>query len=382
LGLTTIGLFAGVGGIERGLERAGHSNELLCEIDPSARKVLEKRFQGVPLIDDIRALTTLPATDIVTAGFPCQDLSQAGRTKGIGGANSGLVKEVFRLLRGMKRKPTWIVLENVPFMLSLGRGRAMSVIVGALEELGYQWAYRTIDSRAFGLPQRRRRIFLVASRSEDPRAVLLNGMAKVPLFRTSAYTLHGFYWTEGNTGLGWAVNAVPPLKGGSRIGIPSPPAIWLPRKRKLCLPDIRDAERLQGLPAGWTEWSNGEKASGRERWRLVGNAVSVPVAEWIGRRLSDHRDYHENGATPLRRSAKWPRAAWGRNGKVYEAMVSEWPVSRRCQSLESFLEYPLQPLSVKATAGFLSRITKSTLNVNKRFIRDVRYHLSQAKMEL
>ena len=377
----TIGLFAGIGGIERGLQSSGFKTELLCELDPAARRVLENRFPDINIRADIRKLRGLPDADIVVAGFPCQDLSQVGRTKGIKGANSGLVKEIFRLLGSKRKKPTWLLLENVPFMLSLGGGKAMAVIVDALEALGYQWAYRTIDSRAFGLPQRRRRIFLLASISEDPRAVLLNDDTEEPEVRSSGHIPHGFYWTEGNTGLGWAIDAIPPLKGGSRLGIPSPPAIWYPSDRRLYTPDIRDAERLQGFPAGWTNGQPVEEGVDRSRWRLVGNAVSVPIAEWIGRRLLIHKDYQENDAKPLRNADKWPRSAWGRKGKVYDARVSEWPVDRKYQGLEEFLRYPLQPLSAKATSGFLSRITESTLKVDKTFIRDIRYHLSQVEKD-
>lgn len=93
----------------------------------------------------------------------------------------------------------------------------------------------------------------------------------------------GFYWTEGTRGLGWAVDAIPTLKGGSSIGIPSPPAILL-ESREVVTPSIRDAERLQGFPTDWTQPAEEVTRKG-QRWKLVGNAVSVPVAEWIGRRL-------------------------------------------------------------------------------------------------
>src|SRR5205807_2521870 len=94
--------------------------------------------------------------DIVTAGFPCQDLSQAGRTSGISGQNSRLVWEVFRLIE--QRLPRFVLFENVPFMLKLHRGKAISRIVTRLERLGYHWAYRVVDAQAFGVPQRRPRI--------------------------------------------------------------------------------------------------------------------------------------------------------------------------------------------------------------------------------
>src|ERR1700730_8584435 len=166
-----VGLFAGIGGLERGLHRAGHRTLLLCENDPGATAVLRAKFPGVKYHDDVTTLDALPSsTTLVVAGFPCQDLSQAGQTAGIHGTRSGLVGEVFRLVR--QARTPWLLLENVPFMLQLNRGGAMDHITGALESLGYRWAYRVVDSRAFGRPQRRRRGYLLASLTGDPRNVL------------------------------------------------------------------------------------------------------------------------------------------------------------------------------------------------------------------
>jgi DNA (cytosine-5)-methyltransferase 1 len=98
--LRVAGLFAGIGGIEAGMHDAGHQTVVLCEWDASARRVLADRFPAVPLHGDIAEVEGLPDADLVTAGFPCQDLSQAGRTAGISGRRSGLVGHVFRLLDG------------------------------------------------------------------------------------------------------------------------------------------------------------------------------------------------------------------------------------------------------------------------------------------
>src|SRR4051812_40153184 len=97
--LTTIGLFAGIGGIERGLELAGHRSELLCEIDVGARKVLDHHFKKTIIKPDIRLMGRFPKVDLIAAGFPCQDLSQAGMTAGIDGKQSRLVEHVFKRLR-------------------------------------------------------------------------------------------------------------------------------------------------------------------------------------------------------------------------------------------------------------------------------------------
>lgn len=137
-----VGLFAGIGGLELGLREHGWYTELLCEIDPGAQAVLRTRFTDVPVHSDVTKLRSLPQDiELVAAGFPCQDLSQAGRTAGITGSRSGLVDEVFRLVK-RKKGPRWLLIENVPFMLQLGRGAAMRHITDALEDLGYTWAYR------------------------------------------------------------------------------------------------------------------------------------------------------------------------------------------------------------------------------------------------
>jgi DNA (cytosine-5)-methyltransferase 1 len=96
--LRVAGLFAGIGGLELGFARAGHHAEFLCELDAAASAVLADRFPNVPLVGDVRDIERLPTVDLVAAGFPCQDLSQAGRTVGITGSQSGLVDEVFRAL--------------------------------------------------------------------------------------------------------------------------------------------------------------------------------------------------------------------------------------------------------------------------------------------
>src|SRR4051812_26386367 len=244
--LTAVGLFAGIGGIELGLSRAGYRARMICEIDPGAAEVLRQRF-GMSVEPDIRKLKAFPKVDLIAAGFPCQDLSQAGRTAGIGGHQSGLIGEVFKRLRSRADGPTWLLLENVPFMLQLQRGKAMRYLVDELEQLGFTWAYRVVDTRAFGIPQRRRRVLLLASRTEDPRAPLFASDEGEEAREFTGKQLCGFYWTEGLRGLGWAIDAVPTLKGGSALGIPSPPAIWDPTDGSITVPHISDAERLQGF---------------------------------------------------------------------------------------------------------------------------------------
>lgn len=380
--LRIMGLFAGVGGLEKGLELAGHESHVLCEIDPAAQMVLERRFPDAFIHDDVTTVTCVPrGVDLLTAGFPCQDLSQAGRMAGIHGRNSGLVEHVFSILES-EPGPRWVLLENVPNMLRLHGGSAMRYIVRRLEGLRFSWAYRVVDTRAFGLPQRRRRVFLLASRDCDPAPVLL-GQTAPPSWLEDDHELdasaYGFYWTEGNTGLGWSKESVPPLKGGSGLHIPSSPGIWLRRRSgrgpRIVTPGIRDAERLQGFPVGWTDL--GSAFPLRRRWRLVGNAVSVPVARWLGKRLMTPTAFSKVLGTPYT-EGPLPAAGYGSRGRWFSVDASAAPVRKRQRLLSDFIDIEAaEPLSLKATAGFLDRLTKSTLRAPMAFKEALAAHVRQ-----
>lgn len=374
--MNTAGLFAGIGGFERAFATAGWKPCLLCEIDPAARSVLQYHFPDVPLGADICDLRRLPPeVEVLAAGFPCQDLSSSGEKGGIRGARSSLVGEVFRLLS--RKRVEWVLIENVPFMLHLRGGEAIEQIVSGLEALGYAWAYRVLNSNDFGVPQRRHRVFIVASKSHDPRQVLFGahgaGGRHPALIRAPSGSSHwpldvpiGFYWTEGTFGTGLALNAVPPLKAGSTIGIPSAPAILRP-DGDVRTPDIRDAERLQGFPAGWTKPAE-QVARSSIRWKLVGNAVTVNTVAWIVTQISapgalDTRAYD---STPL--AGAWPAAAWGHRGKRFAVSSTAQPSAKSAPGIATFLKFDGAPLSRKATAGFLSRVAKGNLRFPAGFI--------------
>jgi DNA (cytosine-5)-methyltransferase 1 len=282
-----------------------------------------------------------------------------------------LVSEVFRLIDS--HSTPIVVLENVSFMLQLEGGRAISTLVEAFEERGYRWAYRVVNSLSY-VPQRRERVYFVASRCDlDPAGVLFCDDVTPQFPATELDThAHGFYWTEGVRGLGWAPDSVPTLKNGSTIGIPSPPAVLLP-SGEVIKPDIRDAERLQGFPEDWTAPAD---ASGRRsrRWGLVGNAVTVPVAEWVGRRIASPGLYRGERDVfgPWKR---WPRAARGDRAHRAEVRVGDYPDYDARESLHLFLRHSGDPLSARATRGFLQRTETSTLRFRPGFRERVRRHL-------
>lgn len=385
-----VGTFSGIGGLELPFHRHGHETAALCDWWAPSQTVLSSRFDGTELFGDIAELATdasFPAdVDLLTAGFPCTDLSQAGGTAGINGAASGQVRHVFRIL---ERNPSvsYLVLENVRNMLVLDQGRAMAFLVDQLEQLGFRWAYRLVDSRFSGVPQRRHRVIFVASRGDaavDPRRVLFADDAPEPdhehgdHLRRDAF---GFYWTEGLRGLGWAVDAVPPLKGGSTVGIPSPPGVWIPGAqpgRRLVQPTVEHAEALQGFDRGWTKTADTGKANS-PRWKLVGNAVTVGVTEWLAdsltTNLSAERDFAVDvGGQPI--GAKWPNAGWGGPGATPVAVAaSTFPVQRPYRHLLDVAPAEeMEPLSTRAAAGFLNRLRRGSLRRDPAFERDVAEH--------
>lgn len=380
------GLFAGIGGVELGFQRAlGHDVEttMFCEWWEPAKQVLLTRFADVEVHPDIRELRDLPSeANVVTAGFPCTDLSQAGRTAGITGQNSGLVSHVFDALRlaGQSRALPTLVIENVPNMLALNRGRAMEYLIEEIEALGYRWAYRVVDSRFTGVPQRRRRVLLVASVDLDPRAVLFADDAGPRPAADLADDAFGFYWTEGRGGLGWAQDAVPTLKGGSTIGIPSPPAIWVPGGpvgRRLIKPGIEDAEAMQGFDRGWTDVENlGPRALG-SRWKLIGNAVTVGVAQWLAGRMAEPGTVDREYATWKPRGGSWPTSAWGEAGHVSTVPgLSEFPVHGLYSHLADEIDVNVaEPLTVRGATGFYSRLQQGNLGRHPGFREDVAEHI-------
>ena len=381
MAMKVAGLFAGIGGLESGLAESGVHPELFCEIWGPAQQVLAERFPGVPIHSDITSLSALPKVDLVTAGFPCTDLSQAGRMEGIRGKASGLVAEVFRLLDAPSG-PTWLLIENVRNMLPLAGGEAMEVVVAALEERGYSWAYRVVDSRFTGVAQRRQRVIILASKEQDPRAILhTDDAGERSDYASDAF---GFYWTEGLRGLGWGQDAVPTLKGGSTIGIPSAPGIWLPSApegSRLVKPTIADAEFLQGFERGWTEVVQGKRTLG-SRWKLVGNAVTVGVARWIGERLLAPGE----PLAPYSRidgGDRWPMAAAGHAGKRWKTELSLFPRHDPYFHLHSSLSHgEIEPISYRGIAGFYDRLSRGNLRVSEDFVLDVKLHMEFMRSQI
>src|SRR5690606_9794224 len=133
--------------------------------------VLARHFPEAQLYEDVRTVgrDELEPVDLICGGFPCQDLSVAGRRAGLAGERSGLFFEFARILDELR--PRWVVIENVPGLLSSNGGRDMGTVLGTLAKLGYGYAYRVLDAQYFGVAQRRRRGFIVGCLGDAASAV-------------------------------------------------------------------------------------------------------------------------------------------------------------------------------------------------------------------
>lgn len=375
--MNVVSLFAGIGGFELAFESINAKTVLMCEIDTPAKHVLSTHFPNIPIVNDVCELDTLPIKpDVLCAGFPCQDLSSIGEKQGLSGTRSSLVTEVFRILK--KNPVEWVIFENVSFMLSLRHGEAIKTIVSKLEELGYKWAYRSIDSITF-LPQHRTRVFVVASLHHNPCDILLSGNSMQQYGSVNNDIMPnslGFYWTEGRYALGLLGNALPTLKAGSTIGIPSAPAI-LSSDGSLGTPDIRDAERLQGFPSDWTACVE-EVVKSTYRWKLVGNAVTVDTVSWIANKIINPEQYNAMNDVKMSESiTHWPKAAWGKDGERYISLASLYPQDNEQIELMSFLKYPVKPLSLKAAKGFEKRLLEGNLKYPEYFAKAIHQYIQK-----
>lgn len=230
-------LFAGIGGMDLGLERAGMQCAWQVEIDPFCRKVLTKHWPDVPKFNDVKECGkhNLEQVDLIAGGFPCQDISDAGKRAGIDGSRSGLWREFHRII--CELRPRYVLVENVAALLVRGMGR----VLGDLAQSGYDAEWRVLPAGEFLAPHRRERVFVIAYPYQVRRvpvsfsAIELHQI-ETPCLWQSFGTVEHDIWLTHYCGL-----------SGNDNGIP----------RRL------DAPRIAA----------------------IGNAVVPQVAEWIGRRI-------------------------------------------------------------------------------------------------
>jgi len=159
--VNVLDLFSGIGGFSLGLERAGFKTIAFCEIDPFCRKVLNKHWPDVPIYEDIRELdgSTITA-DVITGGFPCQDLSSAGLRKGFHGERSSLYREMLRIIS--ECGPQYAIFENVTGLLSGNTGEWFAAFLYDLASIGYDAEWHCISASFFGACHHRDRVWVIA----------------------------------------------------------------------------------------------------------------------------------------------------------------------------------------------------------------------------
>ena len=170
---TGVSLFAGVGGFDLAMQRQGVKVVASVEIDKKCNEVLARHFPDATQFTDVTTVKGEdlinagfnPSRGIITGGFPCQDLSVAGKRAGLAGERSGLFWEIARLVE--ETQTEYFVIENVPGLLSSNNGKDFGVVIGTMADLGYSLAWRVLDAQYFGVPQRRRRVFVVGRRSSS-----------------------------------------------------------------------------------------------------------------------------------------------------------------------------------------------------------------------
>jgi DNA (cytosine-5)-methyltransferase 1 len=274
-------LFTGIGGFDLGFQRAGLKCLWQVENNNSCKKVLASHFK-CDVYSDICNVNTkaLMGPSLICGGFPCQDISVAGKRRGLAGKRSGLWWEFHRIIKSVT--PTWVLIENVTGLLSSNRGRDLGTILGCLAELGYGTAYRVLDSQWFGMAQRRRRVFIVGCHGNWRGAArILFEPESLPWIspphrQDAKCATEDIYGIRGDTTPKIKKNIMPTLLaavGGERHCIAS-------IKHGVRQVTPTEMERLQGFPDGWT---SGHSKS--VRYHMLGNAVTVPVAEWLGRRI-------------------------------------------------------------------------------------------------
>jgi DNA (cytosine-5)-methyltransferase 1 len=337
--LSFVSLFAGVGGFDLGLERVGHRCVGQVEIDKKCLEVLDRHWPNVPKHNDVvtakewaNEIELVGKVDLVAGGFPCQDVSVAGKRAGLAGKRTGLFFDALSFATHVKAKT--IILENVPGLLSSNNGRDFGVVLSSLADAGYsniEW--RVLNSQFFGVPQRRKRVFVIASIGNEPFKKVLTefessggdfktlGKKRERIAEDSEGSVRAFVkakraqtvednetWIEGETvptlnafdiGDTRATTAIiqPVLFQGNRVGDPrfyengvSPTVMsrWgtggnnvpLTLEKTVRRLTPIECERLQGFPDNWTA-----DQADSNRYKQMGNAVTVPVVEWIGKRL-------------------------------------------------------------------------------------------------
>lgn len=284
--------FSGIGGFDLGFEKMGFEISYQCEINPFCIEILNDKWPKVVKGTDITSLdpTDIPDADIWCGGFPCQDVSVArgsmGR-EGLKGKNSGLFYNFFELIK--IKKPKVILIENVTGLLSSHKGSDFKIVIQSLANCGYGVSWRVFNTRYFGTPQSRPRVYICAWKGSPEKAAFSLHEFEPSIKPTNARL--GFLNESSNSTLGINVPEVAyclAATSGRHTGTDwSRTYVSYTDKVRRLTPS--ESEKLQGFPSGWTVPNNVPKDNILDidtlRYHAIGNAVSVPVVVWIADRI-------------------------------------------------------------------------------------------------
>ena len=303
-----IELFAGIGGFRLGLEKAGHKCVWANEFMPKAASIYEYNFGDKPDGRDIRTIHVdeIPSADLLVGGFPCATFSIAGKRTGFGteDARGTLFFEICRILSG-KQIP-YVFLENVKGLLNHDNGRTFGVIIASLDELGYDLQWECINSKNFGVPQSRERVFIIGHLRGKPRPKIFplgKCYAEDSFQDREEQSFKQRLWSKGNISIGTLCHRL--YKGdtnnfyidesfGREAGNnKSNEQNGRGREKTngssvLNLRQITplECERLQSLPDDWTKWyADGSVVPDSQRYERCGRAVTVNVIYEIAKRF-------------------------------------------------------------------------------------------------
>ena len=267
------GLFSGIGGWELGLERAGMRVLWHCESDPFCQRVLAARWPGIPCYPDVSELrgADVAPVDVLCGGFPCQDISVAGRGAGIGGARSGLWSEMFRLTGELR--PGYLVVENVPALLV----RGLDVVLGDLASIGFDAEWDCLRACDFGAPHERERLWLVAYPSQHDHVANRDGQGGRAADVADAKSNRcgqGWTWRPDPSRAREQQSALQAVASPDSEPTQRASVAWTERDPWAIEPDV--ARMAHGIP------------DGLDRRRALGNALIPQTSEWIGRRILDY----------------------------------------------------------------------------------------------
>lgn len=299
-----LSLFSGIGGFDLALQRQGHEIVGACEIDKYARSIYAKHFPGIRIYEDATKLQSseLPEFDILCAGFPCQAFSIAGKRLGFEESRGTLFFEIARIAK--EKRPGLLLLENVKGLLSHDKGRTFAEILSTLDEIGYDVEWQVLNSKFF-VPQNRERVFIIGHLRGKSKPKIFP-ITEVNQFNADSYrkAQEERKWFRGE--LVGAIDANYAKGGGSRTMLAWSKSTrdWGTESRireneantlntgfdgrtqssmtvvkeyeKVRALTPLECERLQGFPDGWTDI-----LSDTQRYKCLGNAVTVPVIEYI-----------------------------------------------------------------------------------------------------